>query len=52
MLQLAMTEYIHAQMADHAKALEIYTQAFHYVQSMDEDDVVEVRSAYYRIDVP
>ena len=36
-------EYIHTQMSHHAKALEIYTAAYQHVQSMNEDEMVEVR---------
>ncbi len=43
-----MMEYIHAEMAHHAKALEVYTQAFQHVENMSEEEVVEVQLTQWK----
>ena len=37
-----MTEFIHAQLAFHARAMEIYTAAYQQAQNIKEEEIVEV----------
>ena len=39
---MVLGEFITAQLAHHAKALELYTLAYRHVQSICEDETVEV----------
>lgn len=41
-LKSVLGEYIYANMAFHAKALELFTVGFQHIQSMNEDEVVEL----------
>ena len=41
-VQAILTEYFHSEMAFHAKALELYTVAFHHVTAISDDEAVEV----------
>ncbi len=37
-----MTEFIHAQLTFHARAMELYTAAYQQTQNIREDEIVEV----------
>ena len=41
-MQVILGEFVTAQMAYHAKALELYTMAFQHTQSIAEEEAVEV----------
>ena len=40
--QAVMTEFIHAQLTFHARAMELYTAAYQQAQNIREDEIVEV----------
>ena len=47
LLQTVLGEYIHAQMLLHAKALEFYTIAHQNLESISEEENVQVSAARY-----
>ena len=40
--QEVISEFIHTQLAFHAKALELYTLAYQHTQAISEEEAVEV----------
>ena len=42
--QEIVSEFIHTQLAFHAKALELYTLAYQHTQAISEEEAVEVSS--------
>ena len=41
-MKSVLGEYVYANMAYHAKALELFTVGFQHIQSMNEDEVIEL----------